>query len=147
VTSVIAITVYNGRTNKTERREVFTPTKISGASFLETRGSSSSKGAETEKITFRLRIPLEAEVQDGRTYVNEAAYKTLSDEDATKHWTLRKGDYILAIQSEKAVGPMTQPELDALSRELCVDLIRVIEYADNTIRGSAAVKHWRIGGA
>ena len=42
---------------------------------------------------------------------------------------------------------MTQPELDALSRELCVDLIRVIEYADNTIRGSAAVKHWRIGGA
>ena len=90
---------------------------------------------------------MDAEVQDGRTYVNEAIYKTLSDEDAAKHWTLRKGDYILAAQSEKAEKSMTQPELDALGRELCVDLIRVIEYADNTIRGSAAVKHWRIGGA
>nr|DAH43187.1 MAG TPA: hypothetical protein [Caudoviricetes sp.] len=147
MTSVIAITVYNGRTNKTERREVFTPTKISRASLLEARGSSSSKGAETEKIAFKLRIPLDAEVQDGRTYVNEAVYKTLSDEETAKHWTLRKGDYILAAQSEKAERPMTQPELDVLGRELCVDLIRVIEYADNTIRGSAVVKHWRIGGA
>lgn len=34
-----------------------------------------------------------------------------------------------------------QKQMEALGH-----LIYVKEYADNTIRGSAAVKHWRIGG-
>ncbi len=145
--TVTAITVFNGRTNKAERREVFTPTQISSASYLEAKGSSHSAGVSNEAINYKLRIPADATVQDGRTYVSEATYKALTDEEAAKHWTLRKGDYILTTQSAEVPETISQPELDALARELCADLIHVVEYADNTVRGSDAVKHWRVGGA
>lgn len=141
------ITVFNGRTDKANRREVFAPTRIFMASYMEARGSSHSKGVSGEAIQFKLRIPLDAPVQDDRTFVNEATYKALSDEEAANHWTLRKGDYILVAHSDRVPETITQPELDALARELRADLIRITEYADNTVRGTDAVKHWRIGGA
>lgn len=142
-----AITVFNGRVDKATRREVFVPTRISFASYLEARGSSHSNGVNAESIQFKFRIPLSAEVQDGRTYVNEDAYKALADDEASNFWTLRKGDYILTAQKDDLPETIAQPGLDALAKELHADLIRVVEYADNTVRGSEAVKHWRIGGA
>ena len=39
------------------------------------------------------------------------------------------------------MAPVDQKQMETLGH-----LIYVKEYADNTIRGSAAVKHWRIGG-
>lgn len=89
-----SITVFNGRVGP-DRREVFMPTVISGASYQETRGANSSKGVHSESLSFKLRVPISAQIQDDRTYVSEAAYKALSNEDAAKHWTLRKGDCIL----------------------------------------------------
>ena len=42
---------------------------------------------------------------------------------------------------------MTMRELSEFAKLAGADLIHVKEYADNTLRGSDAVKHWRIGGA
>ena len=38
-------------------------------------------------------------------------------------------------------------ELTALADRVMANVIHVNEYADNTLRGSDAVRHWRIGGA
>lgn len=142
-----AITVFNGRTDKANRREVFTPTKISGASYLESKGSGHSHGVTGEMLQYKLRIPFTSVVQDGRIYVGETVYKTLADDEVANFWTLRKGDYIMTTQADDIPETVTQQELDALAKRLCADLIRVVEYADNTVRGSEAVKHWRVGGA
>lgn len=141
------ITLFNARVDKENRREVFVPTRITSASYLESRGSSHSGGASGETLQFKLRIPFNAQVQDNRTYIKEAAYKALDNAEKERYWTLRKGDFILTTQSDTIPGTITQPELDTLAKELCADLIRITEYADNTMRGSDAVKHWRIGGA
>ena len=139
------VTVFNARAGS-DRREVFMPTVIGGASYQEVRGASSSKGVHSESLSFKLRIPIDAKVQDDRSYVGEAAYKALSDDDAKQHWTLRKGDYIIAGAYEGS-EELSQQELDAVAKGMCKELIRIAEYADNTLRGSDAVKHWRIGGA
>lgn len=144
MTVQMSVTVFNARTGA-DRRQTFLPTVISGASYAEARSAASSKGVQTEGLSFKLRIPADAAIQGGRTYVSEATYKSLTDQDAAKHWTLRKGDYILT-QAIEQTGALSQQELNALAASCCSDLICIAEYADNTLRGSDAVKHWRIGG-
>lgn len=143
MTTITAVVIFNGHIDKTEKREVFTPTVIKNASYLESLGSSHSGGASTESLSFKLRIPFDAQTQ-GRAFVNEETYKSL--DDVSGNWTLRKGDYILATDGTFP-DKLTLPELTALAKEHHLKLIRIVEYADNTIRGTAAVKHWRIGGA
>lgn len=139
-----AIILFNKRIGD-DRREVFLPTCISGASYFEARGSSSSKGVHTESLSYKLRIPVNATVQDGRTYVSEQVYKGLSAEEAAAHWTIQKGDVLLAcgIELTEAVNEVQLKELAAANN---ADVITVSEYADNTVRGSDPVRHWRIGG-
>lgn len=138
------VTVFNARAGS-DRCEVFMSTVISGASYQEVRGASSSKGVHSESLSFKLRIPIDAKVQDDRSYVGETAYKALSDGDVKKHWTLRKGDYVI-VGAYEGSEALSQQELDAIAKGMCKELIRISEYADNTIRGTDAVKHWRIGG-
>ena len=138
------ITLFNAKAGA-DRREVFFPTIIDSASYMSRRASSSSKGVHTEGLTYSLRIPVNAKVIDGKTYVDEKAFKAMSDEDAAKHWTLRTGDCIL-VGAYFDAKPCTMQELTALADREMVNMICINEYADNTIRGSEAVKHWRIGG-
>lgn len=140
MTTVTEITIFNARVDKEERRDVFVPTVISGASFLESKSSSRSKGLSDEKCSFKIRIPFNAHGAQG--YVRENVYKQL--DDITEHWTIRKGDYILtaAVETDR----VTQKEIEELAASVDADLISITEYADNTIRGTNAVKHWRIGG-
>lgn len=140
-----AITLFNKRLSA-DRREVYYPTSITGASFYEAKSSSrSGDGARSENLTYKIRIPVNAEVQDGRSYVNEKAFKALAAEDIGTHWTLQKGDIVLACETALA-EPVDEAKVKELAAAALVDVITVKEYADNTIRGSAAVQHWRIGG-
>ena len=141
----VTITVFNKRLS-VDRREVYFPTCISGASYFESKSSGhSTDGAHTESLTYKLRIPITAKTQGGRTYLNEKAFKAMKEEEARQHWTLQKGDIILATETVLE-DPLNETEVRQLAAEAQVDVITVKEYADNTIRGSAAVKHWRIGG-
>ena len=139
------VTVFNKRLGE-DRRELFYPTCISSASFLESRSSGhSTDGAHSESLTYKLRIPIDATVQDGRTYVDEHAFKALPVDEVGSHWTLQKGDIVLACETELTEA-IDATAVKALAKDLLADVITVKEYADNTIRGSQAVKHWRIGG-
>lgn len=141
----VTITVFNKRLGA-DRRDVYLPTTISGASYLEAKGSGhSSDGAHSEHLTYKLRIPVDAHVQDARTYVNEKTFRALPEEETVGHWTLQKGDIILAIETALE-GPLSEAEVKQLAAGARADVITVKEYADNTIRGTARVKHWRIGG-
>ena len=135
-----AITVFNKRLGD-DRREVYFPTCIRSASFLENKSSShSADGAHSQSLAYKLRIPLGAKIQDGRSYVPAAKYRQLDAEAAARAWTIQTGDYVLPMETE-LMSPVDQKQLEALGQPIYVK-----EYADNTIRGSAAVKHWRIGG-
>lgn len=140
-----AITLFNKRLS-TDRREVYIPTCITGASFFESRGSGhSTDGIHSESITYKLRIPVDAKVQDDRTYLSETAFRALTAEEARGHWTIQKGDIVLACATE-LTDLVEERKLKELARGNLVNVITVKEYADNTIRGSMAVRHWRIGG-
>lgn len=138
-----AITVFNKRLSA-DRREVYFPTCIRSASLQESIGSSrSTDGAHAQALAYKLRIPVSAKVQDGKTYISGAAYKLLDDVAAAQHWTLQTGDYVVPLETE-----LTEP-VDAGTMERLASrsqLIAVKEYADNTHKGTDAVKHWRIGG-
>lgn len=141
----VTITVFNKRLSA-DRREVYLPTCISGASYYESKSSGhSTDGAHAESLTYKLRIPINAKTQSDRTYASEKAFKAMTEEEARQHWTLQKGDIVLVCETSLA-DPVDEATVKQLAAANLADVITVKEYADNTIRGSAAVKHWRIGG-
>lgn len=141
----VKITVFNRRLGS-DRRDMFFPCSIASASYFEGKSSNHDTGGNrSEKLSYKLRIPYNAIAQDGRTYVSAAAYKLLTADEAIRHWTIQKGDIVLTQETALA-GPIDEAALQALIRSSCRDAITVTEYADNTIRGTDTVKHWRIGG-
>ncbi len=151
------ITLFNSRLDMTTRQGVFIPTNISGVSYYEA-DSSSGTGDRTEDITCKLRIPITALIEKSRSYLPEIQYKALSDDEAVNYWTLQRGSYILIASAAENVSwtdglfdsnqMLSKDELDALSENALYigPLISVVEYSNNTIRGSTSVQHWRIGG-
>ena len=136
------IILFNLRLDKTDRREKLIPTRIKGVSFYDTR-SSSGTDSRQENLDFKIRIPITAQVEEGRVYIDERLYAELTDEEALKYWTLQKGCYVIEDQGDSFRNePITTDSL----KEARPDIITVMEYADNTRRGSDMVKHWRIGG-
>lgn len=137
----VNITIFNARYNADDRTEVLVPTIIKGASFLESEAANTNDGVWTPESVYKLRIPyLGAEIPG--SYVEAPIYKAM--EDVTGKWTLRKGDYILL--DEYGGGELTKPALDEYVKANGLKVITITEYADNTIRGTDTVKHWRIGG-
>lgn len=145
------ITIFNLRLNKEIRREYFIATNISAVSFVDTRSSGGTASERSENLHFRIRIPVNTEVQDSRTYISEDKYKLLDDDEAKKHWTLQKGCYIITgnlpegDSGSEITSEQIRDYLDLFQYDR--DIVHVTEYSDNTRRGSDAVKHWRIGGA
>lgn len=140
-----AITVFNRRLDA-DRREAYFPTCIKGASYFAVCGSEhSADGVHSEKPVHKLRVPVGAEAQNGRSYVSEKAYQAMAEEDAAGCWTLQRGDILLAKET-CLLEPLDEAALRRLAASLAADIITIKEYADNTIRGTAAVRHWRIGG-
>lgn len=138
------ITIYNKRLGA-DRRDLYYPTEISAASYAEKKGSSHSGSGETEEgLQYRLRIPQNAAVEGRRVFIPEKAYRDLSG-PLTGFWTIAKLD--LVTRGPKLVpGPATEREIREAADKAGIDVIIVEEYADNTDRGSPAVRHWRIGG-
>lgn len=139
------LTVFNRRLNAEQRRDLFYPTVISSASYYSARGSSSGSGARQESNSYKIRIPAGATIQDGRAYAGKEAYKAMDAQATEGHWTLQAGDFIL-LGAATTDGPIDEQTVKQLAQDSQTELIVVKDYSDNTIRGSAAVRHWRIGG-
>lgn len=140
------LTVFNKRLNAAQRRDLFYPTAISSASYYSARGSSSGSGARQESNSYKIRIPASAMIQDGRAYAGREAYKAMDEQAARRHWTLQAGDFILLGAAVTTDGPIDEQAVKQLAQDAQTALIVVKDYSDNTIRGSAAVRHWRVGG-
>lgn len=134
------ITIFNKAIGE-DRREVFVPTFISGVCWYDVHSVEVSKqqgmAPRDRAAKFIVRIPFDAKVQDGRTYLPEEQYKILDAEKRLNFWTIQLNSYI-------AKG--THTDINDL-KQLISGVGTVVEYADNTVRGSDRVKHWRIGGA
>lgn len=137
------ITLFNKRVSKATRREAYIPTLIQGVSFIEAKSAGGTDDrADNDSCT--IRIPKNAVIQSGRTYLEEHLYKQLSDSDAMKYWTIQRNAYIVRgnYSSELLIEPS---KIEELKRDGKVITVRT--YVDNTERGSDYIKHWRIGGA
>ena len=131
-----AITIYNRR--RKGRESVLIPTVISEASWFYGRRAVRGQFIDSDD-SYQVRIPYGADTS-GKTYVNPAQYAAMADEEAAGYWTIQIDDIVLKGRYSSVVTD--EREL----RELTDDLFVVNSFADNTIRGSNAVKHWRIGG-
>lgn len=132
------ITLYNLRYNSETRRETAIATTISGVTVYQAAGTSGGKD-RTENNTVKIRIPLTASVQDDRTYIPEEGYAALSDTEAESYWTIQKGSVFFIGDPPVSA--------DNLSDLQAAGALTVVDYSDNTRRGSEKVQHWRIGGA
>lgn len=131
-----AITIYNRR--RKGRESVLIPTVISEASWFYGRRAVRGQFIDSDD-SYQVRIPYGADTS-GKTYVNPAQYAEMADEEAAGYWTIQIDDIVL--KGEYSSQVTDEREL----RDLTDDLFVVNTFADNTIRGSDAVKHWRIGG-
>lgn len=122
---------------------MFVPTRIKGASYYESEGVSANDGVWTNQSIYKLRVPLIGS-EIGKEYLPERKYRKA--ESAERYWTIRKGDFILLTLLDTEKETYMAKEIAKISEELGLKLITVTEYADNTVRGSDIVKHWRIGG-
>ena len=148
--------LLNQRLNQESRVDVFYATRISGVSFHHKRRSAKGDGYPESDEAYQIRIPVGAEVQDGKTYLPEGRFSRLADEAVPEHWTLRTGDFIIicAYRFDGADAPALESETvtEQGARELAenyglyAELIQITDYSDNTRRGSVALRHWRIGG-
>lgn len=153
------VTIFNQRISA-ERREVFIPTVISGVCWYDVRSMRQSERNRTGESEFIIRIPFDAKVQDGRSYIPESQYQKLSDDEVKKYWTIQLNSYVLKQQYVDAaawefdtysfragvISELSIEDIDTLRAEQ-EDFVTVVEYADNTVRGTDLTKHWRIGGA
>lgn len=133
------VTIFNLRIGE-DRREKFAATRILGVSWYGTKGQAVSGTDRKATAQYVIRIPHTAIVEGGKKYIGEEEYRNLSDEDAEKYWTIQKGAYIVRGQYEELTDL-------AKLRQCNEDFVTITEFADNTVRGTDATKHWRIGGA
>lgn len=151
------MTLFNLVLDSTTRREILIPTNIAGVAFYEIDSSKAMSGVRSENITCKIRIPIDATFQAGRSYISESQYKSLTEEERAGYWTLQKGAYVLlatdtlpdwTADDYTLTSRLSKEKVTALTGRALYSgpLITVLEYADNTLRGSQAVKHWRIGG-
>ena len=151
------IILLNKKLDKETRRDVYITTQISGVSIYDNRQSSRDGVFHEDSEAFKIRVPIKARVQGGRTYLPETHYDALTVEEAAAYWTLHTEDMIIVSTTgfddvntsafETGAVDMQQAEEMAAVIGFQKELIRIVDYSDNTLRGSAMVKHWRIGGA
>lgn len=146
VINMDAVTVFNGRADKISRRKIYIPTVVKGISYVEGKGSKvADNGVWSDDVQYKIRVPLNAVIQDNRVYMPDLNYAKLDNGEAIKYWTVQKGDLI--VHGEYSGGTLLyEDEITAYAKAQGLDLIHITEYADNTLGGSLYMRHWRIGG-
>lgn len=137
------ITILNKWYDGANRQDVFLPTVIRGVSFYMSSGSTGNTRYPVLTATYKIRIPADADMGES-SYVDALTYKGMTREEAAEHWTLQPDAVIVPAIMDEA--DMTETiNLTELANKYG-PLITVKDYSDNTTRGIAGMKHWRIGG-
>lgn len=135
------ITLFNARLDNETRREKYIPTVIKNVSLALALGASGSYNSMGNTRNARIRIPIDADT-DGKSYVDDYTYSQMSDEEASKHWTIQNSDVFVTME----VHPDDEIFDPAILSHLYGHAYSINSYADNTTRGIQSMKHWRIGG-
>lgn len=86
------ITIYNYRYNAEKKEKEYRRTQIRGVHFhTEQKVSVMEKGAVSADI-YKIRIPKDAAVQDGRVFIDAKKYHLLGDGEVDNYWTVDKED-------------------------------------------------------
>ena len=132
------ITVLNKRI-LADHSELFIPTVIYGVHWYAVKSVGQTDSFGLPDISAVIRIPYAATVENGRKYIREEEYNNLNDDEMDGYWSLQRNLYIARGAFKDVSGISDLLETGA-------DVVTIVEYADNTERGSDAMKHWRIGG-
>lgn len=148
------VILLNKRLDKETRRDVYTATLISGVSVYNRTQSTSDNTFHELAEKYKIRIPITAVIPSNKTYLPKSQYDKLTSLQAKEYWTLQAEDLIIVCDSEhidasffESAITQQQAEETASSYGLFDTPICIIDFSDNTMRGSTRTKHWRIGGA
>lgn len=134
------ITIFNKRLDTEQRTDMYYPTRIKGVSYYKRRGVSAGNQSMSTNNTHTIRIPIDADTEK-KKYTDETTYKSLSADEFVKYWTIQPGAIIVKALVESD-DPVREIELE----EKYGEIIRVVDFTENTDRCSEQSKHWRIGG-
>ena len=109
-------------------------------SFFKKKGAISGGQELNKSDAVTVRIPIDADM-GGKTYIDAQAYEALSDDEIGRYWTLQVGALIVKglVHGD---DPVSEVELEQEG----YDVIRIMNFTDNTDRATAVMKHWRVGG-
>lgn len=86
------ITVYNTWWDPVTRSSKYMRTQIEGIHwYTDQKTNVGDKGLVSADL-YKIRIPADAIIQDGRTYIDPIKYKILTTDEVPKYWTIGKGD-------------------------------------------------------
>lgn len=127
-----------------DRREIFIPTVIRNVCWYESNTLDDS-GAATANCT--VRIPYRAEVDGRKRFIPEHEYASADNNERKRSWTLQKNSYVMVLQKGVIGNRNTFDPSEVLELSKRYDhFFTITEYADNTVRGTDFVKHWRVCG-
>lgn len=137
------ITVFN-KVLGTDRRDVYVPTYFYGVSWYGAHNGSLQNKALSGGSRYVVRIPITATVSGNKQYILADDFDDLPDNEKSSYWTIQTGCVVAKgiVQLEAGVESLDENEVMMLPNEQ----FNVTTYADNTIRGTAKTKHWRLGG-
>lgn len=154
IAAIHNIILFNKRLDTETRRDVFVATFISGVSVYSNKQSTTDKNFHETTEKYKIRIPITAKVQSNKVYLPELRYDKLTSAETKEYWTLHTEDFIVVCSSDDIKNPVfdsavTQQQAEEIAKSYGIfnNLIYIVDYSDNTLRGSKRTKHWRIGGA
>ena len=155
INSSYEMVIFNKYLDSTTRRDLYKPSLISGVSVYDKLSTGDDGGYKSESLTYKVRIPVMGADMHGKSYMPENDYDKLTDAEKGNYWTIHSEDLLFIVASNVALSAdILTTDTDIAGAKHAADiygaqgrLVVITEYADNTGRGSMAVKHWRIGGA
>lgn len=137
------ITLFNKSYDRENRQDIFLPTVIKGVSLYMKQGSTGDNKFRESSATYKIRIPVDADMGDS-TYVDLVAYRKMDLQEASKHWTLQPDSVVIPLVVDESVVEQ-RASLTELTKKYGT-FITVTDFSDNTTRGIRRMHHWRIGG-
>lgn len=130
------MTIYNYWYNPEIKEYEYRRTQIQGVHWhTNQKVAVSEKGAVSADI-YKIRIPKDAEIQDGRTFLTPNLYQKLDKEGVKRHWTVAHDDLF--------VRGLVELEVTGLSSlKQCPEAGKVSSYSANDF---GFCPHIRIGG-
>ncbi len=130
------LTLFNKRRiDKRTGRPVYLRTWIKGVSFYtDQKVKVTEEAGVISKDMYKIRIPEGADAE-GKQYVDAERYKSMTDEEASRYWTIDNDDLF-----GKGLLPEFEKEADFLRHQYTG---KVVSFSDNRRGG---LPHFRIGG-